>query len=544
MEELAGWLGGRAVESEWTPAWLDRLLYFRVKEDDEEFGVLANEAGGAERAFDLKPSRKSKGDGVPRDRCEETAEFVDRYSPDGLVVAFSDNKSYIPRLVEAIERRLGSPDEPDRDLDDLAQAIEPSEPHVADMLRRGIGVHHADISRSARRTVETAARQRKLRCVVCTSTLLEGVDFPTRTVVAAYPPHPRRGPQVARLRNLAGRAGRGGQFTDGRLVVMTDAFASARKWVGLMRANLPATESALTKALKQLQTTADSRLLHLEGAPETLDTLILAAFAEGAVADGELRRHLEEALGRTLWFPTTHPKQQDRLISKAVARGAFVRQSAGSPQLSRAFYRSGLPFRTCLALRHLLEPHAAELAAEIQDLSADHDELLLLLATQYAGAAGAPLDHWDGVDQGELHKALSLWLQGRPIDEIVEAHPDQWGAVESHDLETLLPWVLTGVVEIVAALHGTDDLRETAHRRLGLSRLRYGVPHQDLCELAREHDRVLLADLAKEFDELSPWETMFTPLRDFAEQRLAERAQEDEDEPDDTGTSEQDGPEG
>jgi hypothetical protein len=542
MDQLAVWLGGQAVESDWTPAWLDRLVYFRVKREDEEFGVLANEAGGAERAFDLKPSTKSPGDGVPRNRCEETAKLVDLYSPGGLVVAFSDNKSYIPKLVEAIDRRLGAPDEPDDDLDDLAQAIEPSEPHVAKMLRRGIGVHHADIARSARRAVETAARQRKLRCVVCTSTLLEGVDFPTRTVVAPYPPHPHRGPQVARLRNLAGRAGRGGEFTDGRLVVMAKDVAGARKWLRLMRASLPATESALTQALKQLQTTAEARLADPDGAPETLDTLILAAFAEGSVADGELRRHLEEALGRTLWFPTTHPNQQTRLMSKAVARGAFVRQSAGSPELSRAFYRSGLPFQTCLTLKGLLQPHANDLAAQIEDVSADHDELLLVLATQYAAVAGAPLDHWNGVDQDELQKALTLWLQGRPVDEIVETYSDAWDTVESQDLETLLPWVLTGVIEIIAALQGSDDLRETAHRRLGLSRLRYGVPHQDLCELAREHDRVLLAQLAKEFRDLSPWQRSVTPLRDFAGRRLSELSQEDEDESEELDASEPDWP--
>lgn len=529
MDQLAVWLGGQAVESDWTPAWLDRLVYFRVKNDDEEFGVLANEAGGKKRAFDLKPSIRSSGDAVPRVRREETAELVYRFSPGGLVVAFSDKKSYILELVEAIGRRLGSLDEPDDGLNDLAQGIEASEPWLANMLRRGIGVHHADIARSARRAVETAARQRKLRCVVCTSTLLEGVDFPTRTVVAAYPPHPHHGPQVARLRNLAGRAGRGGQFTDGRLVVMTNDKPGARKWLRLMRASLPATNSALTQALKLLQATAETRLADLKSAPETVDTLILAAFAEGSVADGELRRHLEESLGRTLWFPTTQPNQQERLMSKAVTRAAFVRQSAGSAEISTAFYRSGLPFQTCLTLKGLLQQHGGDLAGKIKDDSADHDELLLVLATEYAAIAGAPLDHWNGVDQISLKKALRLWLRGHPNDQIVKAHPEAWNSVESQDLETRLPWVVTGVIEIIAALHGSQDLRETAHRRLGLSRLRYGVPHQDLCELAREHDRVLLTQLAQEFEDASSWPQLAPPLRDFVERRLVELSQEDED---------------
>lgn len=521
LDRLANWVGGVPLESDWRPAWLDRLIYFRVKTDDDEYGVLSRENGVAERVFDIKPSAKSVGDAVPRERRAETAEIISRYLEDGLVVAFSDTKAYIPKLVDAIADRLGEMEPIDEGLEDLARSIEHSEPRMAAMLRRGIGVHHADVSRSARRAVETAARQRKLRCVVCTSTLLEGVDFPTRTVVAAYPPHPQRGPQVARMRNLAGRAGRGGLFTDGRLIVMANDLEDARKWVRLMRANLPATESALTLALKRLQATAEARMGSLD-APETIDALVLAAFAEGAVADGELRRHLEEALGRTLWYPTTHPLQQGRLVSKAVVRGSFIRQSAGTPALRKAFYRSGLSFQTCLALKELLDPHVDDLAEQIESDETDYDGLLLVLASQFAAAAGAPLAHWEEVKKEDLKEALALWLQGRPVEEISEAYPEAWDAVHSQDLESLLPWVLTGVIEIIAALREAEDLREIAHRRLGLSRLRYGVPYQGLCELARQHDRVMLAGVAAEYQGLLPGEKLFLTLRDFAEQRIAE----------------------
>ena len=54
-----------------------------------------------------------------------------------------------------------------------------------------------------RQAVETAARKNLLRCVVCTPTLLEGVDFPTRTVIAAYLPADHGKPEIARLRGRA-----------------------------------------------------------------------------------------------------------------------------------------------------------------------------------------------------------------------------------------------------------------------------------------------------------------------------------------------------
>ena len=90
--------------------------------------------------------------------------------------------------------------------------------------------------RSSGHRVRCPSRGGLLRCIVCTPTLLEGVDFPTRTVIAAYPPRTaEQRPDIARLRNLEGRAGRAGRFVSGRLVVMTSDHEQARKWRRAMR---------------------------------------------------------------------------------------------------------------------------------------------------------------------------------------------------------------------------------------------------------------------------------------------------------------------
>ena len=139
------------------------------------------------------------------------------------------------------------------ELKRLAEPLDESDPDYARLLRMGIGVHHANVPRRVRSVVEVAARKSLLRCVICSPTLLEGVDFPTKTVIAAYPPQNDRGkPEIGKLRNLAGRAGRGGRFASATLIVMTDEETQANKWLRAFTAELPATHSALTAALQAM----------------------------------------------------------------------------------------------------------------------------------------------------------------------------------------------------------------------------------------------------------------------------------------------------
>lgn len=498
--ELAAWLGGSEIKSEWTPTWLERFVYHRSA--DNSSGLLRGEAGEPSALFSLKPSSRSKGDGCPRERPAESAAIAKRLAPDGLVVVFANEKARIPTLVSTVHGFLGPVQAPDAQLVKLATAIESVDAGAAELLRDGIGLHHGDVPRPVRQAVETAARRNLLRSIVCTPTLLEGVDFPTRTVIAAYPPQERGRPDVARLRSLAGRAGRGGRYTSGVLVVMTDDEAHAKKWLHAFRMQLPVAKSGLTNALLELGEAADR--LHLvdfgegERQPIAVDGVVLATLVEGAVTDGDLRAALEAALGRTLWYSTTPDPIRERLLVLAAQRARFVANAVGDQPWSRAFYRSGLPLPTCLRLRDALRPHAGALAQALNDPAADVDAWLMWLATEVAPHA-RELNGWGDIDRNELRLALEKWRDGVALDAIDAAHSETWRFVQPA-LETVLPWVLTGAIEVAAACGGGADLRDTAHRRLGLSRLRYGVPSVDLCKAVQAgHDRVVVSELALKY---------------------------------------------
>lgn len=481
VEGIANWINGAALQSDWRPAWLERLVYLRgprgTKHTRSREGYLWSEGGDPVKVLDLKPSEKSKGDGWIRHRRHETAGIVQRYEDEGLVVVFTNNKSWAQQLFDVIVDHLPESAVAPKSLTELADSLVDAHPREAEAFRRGFGLHHADVPRAVKQAIETAARKEGglLRCIVCTPTLLEGVDFPTRTAIAAYPPQDTSGrPNIAQLRNLAGRAGRGGKFTSGRLVVMTDNHNQARKWRRAFRQQLPATETALTSAMKEIRRRTPEWMS--DDTKEILNAITIEALAEAAAADGDLRAALEDALEQTVWSATSPPQVQEQAVTKVSSYATVVASSVPDLELRNAFYRSGLKLGSCLAIRDEINAKLDTIVALLRDPFVDEDDLhdLLHWLIEKLVRSLDELSALRVVDAVELRDALTRWVQGTSEADIEKAHPDAWEALTPRQLETMIPWALTGAFEVIAALAEDPQLRELGHRRLSPVRIRDG----------------------------------------------------------------------
>ena len=92
-----------------------------------------------------------------------------------------------------------------------------SGPKLKQMLRRGVGVHHAGLLPKYRRVVEDLFTQKLLAVVVCTETLAAGINLPARSVVLTSLVKGPRGKEklidASTAHQIFGRAGRP-QFDD------------------------------------------------------------------------------------------------------------------------------------------------------------------------------------------------------------------------------------------------------------------------------------------------------------------------------------------
>jgi superfamily II DNA/RNA helicase len=85
-------------------------------------------------------------------------------------------------------------------------------PKLAQMLRRGVGVHHAGLLPKYRRVVEDLFEKKLLAVAVCTETLAAGINLPARSVLLTSlvkgPPGKQKLIDPSTAHQISGRAGR------------------------------------------------------------------------------------------------------------------------------------------------------------------------------------------------------------------------------------------------------------------------------------------------------------------------------------------------
>ncbi|MCX6925205.1 MAG: DEAD/DEAH box helicase [Verrucomicrobia bacterium] len=99
----------------------------------------------------------------------------------------------------------------------VKDSVHPLYPLV-ETLPQGVGIHYGDMPEIARRDQERLFDKGKLSFLVCTSTLLEGVNLPCRNLFVWGPRQGRGNPMTEHaFWNLAGRAGRWGREFAGNI---------------------------------------------------------------------------------------------------------------------------------------------------------------------------------------------------------------------------------------------------------------------------------------------------------------------------------------
>lgn len=95
--------------------------------------------------------------------------------------------------------------------------------------QKGIFAHHGGISSGIRISVEFAMKEDLIRCVVCTSTLAQGVNLPIKYLIISNLYQANEPIKIRDFHNLIGRAGRAGLFTEGTIILSEPFVYSRRK---------------------------------------------------------------------------------------------------------------------------------------------------------------------------------------------------------------------------------------------------------------------------------------------------------------------------
>lgn len=214
----------------------------------------------------------------------------------------------------------------------------------------GILFHHGDFPQSIREIIEDSLRDSKIRLVICTNTLSEGVNLPIKTIVlhstTRFNPYAQGNYlpiKIRDLKNLVGRAGRAGRETKGMVIIPHESDFNRINELILER-NVEPVKGQLYNIInvitnyieqRQLQITAetlDSLSEQLQELLDSIDVSIIDLLAEEVEAD-KLNELVSELIKQTLSFYQANENEKKTLntlfelraekLKPIIARGEF-----------------------------------------------------------------------------------------------------------------------------------------------------------------------------------------------------------------------------
>lgn len=404
------------------------------------------------------------------------AQYLGQHGP---VLTIEGTKQGAQRFATALAEELE--DDPDSGPLVSLASLRLGENHpLVSTLRRGVGFHHAALPEDIQAELEDAVRFGGLQYLVSTTTLIEGINLPVRSVLIGTRGYQtQEGPVVtldaAKLLNAIGRAGRAGKETEGWIVLSVEDRFRPEQFRDLDRQDVELDVTSRLTTEDALAALAEFEDLIRQGqdavfeysAREVADFIshiwfVASSLEElsGGIQEGETLENLEHTLA---WQQLDEPTRQRW---RNVSTRAFASYVETPPDRRRRWARTGTSIPTAARFEHLVDAilpalehiDLADPTAVMAAIMADDriDEILELPESPFRPfrpRRNAPRADSIGVDIPAL---ILDWLGGMTLPEIAENHLadildedfryEQLSEFTTGILEHLLPWVLATII--------------------------------------------------------------------------------------------------
>lgn len=230
----------------------------------------------------------------------------------GGTLVYANGAAEAEKIAVIISQAVKSDIQPDVDLANLAdlarKGVHPAY-QLANVVENGVAFHYGNMPSLLRLEIEKLFRDGKLRFLVCTSTLVEGVNLSCRTIVVRGPKKGRENPmEPPDFWNLAGRAGRWGNEFQGNIICIDPNVSSVWPSGVPERARYPIQREtdAVMNREHELEAFVDRRL---EASPkevsaqadlEQVTSYLLSSYIKHGSIKDELfaKRHSDEYIDR------------------------------------------------------------------------------------------------------------------------------------------------------------------------------------------------------------------------------------------------------
>ncbi|HIF9502649.1 TPA: DEAD/DEAH box helicase [Photobacterium damselae] len=256
----------------------------------------------------------------PKDDKSLVAAYLGiKLSEHGPVAVFCGQKSSVIKICREIVKPLERIEQLDApicysDQDEIHKIGKLSELHlgsssvVTKAIKRGVLPHSANIPNGLRISVEYAMENGYGRCVVCTSTLAQGVNLPIKYLVVSGVFQGEKLISTRDFHNLLGRAGRAGKHTEGSIIFAdTELFdgrrgSKRRQWAQMNNLLDPSqSERCLSSLLTLVQPFVDDPFnidpIKQIQSPEKYERLSIQAAERQGIDITSLLRQMQQRVG-------------------------------------------------------------------------------------------------------------------------------------------------------------------------------------------------------------------------------------------------------
>jgi replicative superfamily II helicase len=353
-------------------------------------------------------------------------------------------------------------------------------------LRSGIGVHYGSLPDLLRTSIETDVRERRLAVLIATNTLAQGVNLPFRTVIV-HTSNRYQDDTHVRLSardywNIAGRAGRAGEETEGLVVHLSLGSRDEEDFAYYLSRRQevePVTSPLLSRCMSLMR-----ERLSDEAVGSELDAEIMPLLME----EGQF---VDEKDIATVFDHTLASVQARRLgidllpIQRAVVSHARrVRRQVSDMDLLAAFTATGLSSSSCIAVAE----HVRANERLVQEIMLERDVALESIVSTLLPVVLALAECRPAREFGASYLDLLLrWLQGTDLSEIMSEFavhaqsPEDLGRLIDDVFRYRLPWGLSAYLKIAVQLNRIPRNEVVDRVRFLPSMVKYGVPDSISC---------------------------------------------------------------
>jgi helicase len=293
--------------------------------------------------------------------------------------------------------------------------------------------HHGDFPQNIREVIEDSLRDSKIRLVICTNTLSEGINLPIKTMVLhstrRFNPHVLGNYEPIKIRdlkNLVGRAGRAGRETKGMVIIPHEEDFN-RIYELIEEKNVEPVKGRLYNIIKLITDYIERKRLIIN--TETLDSLseqfqelldsidisIIDLLAD-EIEPSNLNEEVSKLITQTLSYHQANPNEKRTLNTLFEIRSDKIKPFVESGEFG-ILKHSGANIRTYDEINSTFDFDNKIWNQEIEILSQDWLEYLLVNGIFELPRFKSNLTEFNeqnscDVNNSDILNAIQLWING------------------------------------------------------------------------------------------------------------------------------------